>query len=444
MKALARLLAWLNEQRRRHPRGFLVACGILCALIVLPQSLRNNHADIMAAYQRDYQYADFTIARTFATNGELAVRPGYPSYWRPPGHPLWLGAWMRLLGESYPSILLLFTVYLGFAGLAGACSASLAMTFSGQAVAGPIAAGLFATSPVVAAYANAFVGDVPAAALHGSWLVLCVGVLRQRESPRPRQLLAIGLALAAASFLRPVATLFPVLLLVLGVLWRSQRRRLVPVAVASLAGALAFSLPWATRNYLVCDDFSTFSQPSVNLWAGSSWETRGLWHGKPADEFNRSWKTLPLTQPPRCFEQEMEADYARRWRENLRSQPAWQFPVLWLRNAARVWFGLDVGANQGIVFVFFRRLIPHQIVLLVLCVAMFLRRGGSTGSGPALVLVLGFSAFITALAALVPGEPRLALPFLPVLCALAAGGLAALLEPRERGAPGAARETDDG
>ena len=215
MKALARLLAWLNEQRRRHPRGFLAACGILCALIVLPQSLRNNHADIMAAYQRDYQLADFTIARTFAATGELAAKPGYPSYWRPPGHPLWLGTWMRLLGESYPSIVLLFGVYLGFAGLAGACAASLALTFSARAVAAPIAAGLFATSPVVAVYTNAFVGDVPAAALHALWLVLCVAVLRQPEPPRSRQLAGIALTLALASFLRPVAILFPPLLLVL-------------------------------------------------------------------------------------------------------------------------------------------------------------------------------------------------------------------------------------
>jgi hypothetical protein len=432
MRSLARVLAWLNEQRRRHPRGFLLACGILCALIVLPQSLRNNHADIMAAYQRDYHYADFTIARTFATTGELAARPGYPSYWRPPGHPLWLGAWMRLLGESYPSIASLFGVYLAFAGLAGACAASLALAFSAQAVAGPIAAVLFATAPVVAVYANAFVGDVPAAALHALWLVLCVAVLRQREPPRLRQLAAIALALALASFLRPVATLFPPLLLVLGLLWGAARPRLVPVALASLIGVLAFSLPWATRNYLVCDDFSTFSQPSVNLWAGSSWQTRGLWHGEPADEFNRSWQTLPLTTPARCFEQELEADYARRLRDNLQHQPAWQFPVLWLRNAARVWFGLDVGANQGIVFEFFRRLIPHQIALLVLSATLFLRRGVSARSGPELALVLGFTAFITALAALVPGEPRLALPFLPVLCALAAAGLAVLLEPRTR------------
>jgi hypothetical protein len=131
----------------------------------------------------------------------------------------------------------------------------------------------------------------------------------------------------------------------------------------------------------------------------------------------------------------MEADYARRLRDKLQQQPAWQFPVLWLRNAARVWFGLDVGANQGIVFEFFRRLIPHQIALLVLSAVLFLRRGGAARSGPALALVLGFTAFITALAALVPGEPRLALPFLPVLCALAASGLAVLLEPRTREAP---------
>jgi hypothetical protein len=427
MKALPRLLAWLNEQRRRHPRGFLLACGILCALIVLPQSLRNNHADIMAAYQRDFQLGDFTIARTFAATGELAARPGYPSYWRPPGHPLWLGAWMRLFGESYPSILVLFGVYLGFAGLAGACAANLAITFSGRTLAGPIAAVLFATSPVVAWYANAFVGDVPAAALHALWLVLCVAALRQPAAPRWTELASIALALAAASALRPVATLFPPLLLVLSLLWRSARARLLPVAVASLAGALAFSLPWATRNYIVCDDFSTFSQPSVNLWAGSSWETRGLWHGKPADEFTRSWTTLPRTEPPRCFEREMEVEYARRFRDNLRQQPAWQFPVLWLRNAARIWFGLDVGANQGIVFAFFRRLIPHQIALLVLCVVMFLRRDSAGPRGAELALVLGFIAFITALGALVPGEPRLALPFLPLLCALAAAGLATLL-----------------
>jgi len=426
---LNRLCRGLEKLHEEHPWRFWGALAAALAFMLTSEQLLLGPG-IVHAYHHPPQLADRRVAQYLLEAGEMAVREGYPTYWRPPGHVLLLAGWSWAFGSSSLAIVGLFGTYLTVTVVGALAMAHIASLIGGGALGAAATAVLIGSSPVLARFVGAFVGDIPAASLHWLWLY---SLFRAHDSAKWRRhwLAAATLAIAAGSSFRPLAYAFvPLLALALAIpILKRHRAFVARAALATTLGLAATTLPWCARNYQRCGHFTPYAFTYVTLRQGSTWTERGLWHGPGSTRFLRRYDQALNTGPPRCFESEVEAQYKREFFELLRSQAVWKTGTLWVANAARTWFGLDVGTGGGgSSSRWYPMLIVHHLVLLG-GAAMALHRRWVTASAP-LGLAAGFSVYLMALHSVAAAEPRYSLPMMPLLAAIAGVGLSRYLRER--------------
>ncbi len=110
-------------------------------------------------------------------------------------------------------------------------------------------------------------------------------------------LLASGLCLAAATYVRPTSLLFPGILAGIDVL--RTRRLLMPIGRGAIVGAVVIAalLPWSFRNQRVFHQFVLVStNTGTNMWMGNNPDTTGYYQAPPQmdDSLNEAQKDKEL------------------------------------------------------------------------------------------------------------------------------------------------------
>jgi 4-amino-4-deoxy-L-arabinose transferase-like glycosyltransferase len=168
---------------------------------------------------------------------------GFPTSFRAPGFPLFLAGLYALAGQSFP---LAYASFCALGGLACLLTYFLARELLDENLA-RLAAVLAAIYPPHVHLAATFLSEnlfVPLLAL-GVWLFL-----RRLRTGSFGCLALAGLALGAATLVRPFGLLLlPLLLLVLA--WAGLRQRRIPLTASVVLGVtfLAVIVPWTARNY---------------------------------------------------------------------------------------------------------------------------------------------------------------------------------------------------
>lgn len=222
----------------RMPLALILALGLLLRaawMFALPAEPGSDGAIYTA------------LARQLATGGSYEVS-GTLAYW-PAGYPLFLSAWMKLLGTGkaawLAANLALFVVACtGIARLA---------TWLGGADAGRLAALLFALWPNLVAHAATPEKEMVVVALL-PWVCLVVVAVLQgpQQAWRP---FAAGALLGACVLVQPALQfLLPALWLLLIAAARPLPRALAACALLGLGAALVVA-PWTLRNYQVFGQF---------------------------------------------------------------------------------------------------------------------------------------------------------------------------------------------
>lgn len=110
-------------------------------------------------------------------------------------------------------------------------------------------------------------------------------------------LILSGLALAAATYVRPTSLLFPGILA--GIEALRTRRLLVPIARGAIVGGIVIAalLPWSFRNQRVFHQFVLVStNTGTNMWMGNNPDTTGYYQAPPQmdDSLNEAQKDKEL------------------------------------------------------------------------------------------------------------------------------------------------------
>lgn len=215
-----------------------------------------------------------TFARNLIEHGVHGWTQDAPSAFWPVGTAAILSAVYWVFGESYAAVVVLnILVSLAVIGMVHA----LALTWFDRRVA-VIAAAVLAVWPSLVMYVTVIASELFFMAL------VLAGMLAWERGARSRlSLLGAGLAWAGACYVRPLALLLPVALL-MGELLRdrtSWRARSLGAAAVLLVMVAALS-PWTYRNKVV------FGRPvlvSTNfgptLWMGNNPETTGAYQEPP-------------------------------------------------------------------------------------------------------------------------------------------------------------------
>ncbi len=196
------------------------------------------------------------------------------AYW-PVGAPFVYSVLYRVYGHVYWPIVV-FNVAVGLATVLAVMFLSRRLFGSDQLA---LLAGLaLAVWPTQVQFSTVLASELPFALM----VVIALGlVLRPEWSPL--RLVAAGVALAAACYLRPVAILLP---FVFGLfLWRQHGFVRAIAGGAIVLGCMALLVaPWTARNYHVFGRFIPVSANSgSNLWMGNNPESKGTYQPLPPE-----------------------------------------------------------------------------------------------------------------------------------------------------------------
>jgi len=222
-----------------------------------------------------------TYARNLVEHGVYGLQPDEPgAYWAVGTSAVYAafysvfgyGQWAVVLPNLLSSMLVIWGLW------------DLGRRWLGEAE-GLVAAFLFAIWPMAIQFTTILASELHFMAM--TVLGLMAWDRAQRVASRGFWVwsLCAALALAAATYLRPVAVLIPVIL-ALGALLRSPRQSVAPILKAAVITALIFAAvaPWTARNERV------FGEPvfmSTNFWAnfwmGNHPETDGGYKEPPVE-----------------------------------------------------------------------------------------------------------------------------------------------------------------
>ena len=429
-----------------------------------------------AVFRLSDTYSYWLPAEQLAATGAYESG-GEPELLRPPGYPLLLLPGLLL---GYPTAVTLFLqLLLGVATVFFVHRLARAL-FDDERIA-TTAAWLFALEPVSIAFCSKLMSET----LATFFLTLGVWLLAEHwRQPRARRMLGAAVALAAAAFARPIFYYLPVVLflalLVHALGSRTGRRAQVASACAFLAVAMAPLVAWQVRNQVRAGyaGFSSFGP--YNLYLGVAASIRATQEGRPFTETTRkmsralagghfearaSRRSAPSLEATRFMAEEG-------WR--IFSEAPWLYLRPHLAGIARLWLhpglgeylllfgqapgsrrGLTQLADEGLGAVLAGQAQEHPLELtLNLALGLLLlgtlafavlglwtwrawRRPGAW----ALLLTL---VLTTALSGGPFATSRFRLPMMPLVCVLAAAGLAAGARRRERGARAPLPQRSDG
>jgi tetratricopeptide (TPR) repeat protein len=232
------------------------------------------------------------------------------------------------------------------------------------------------TGLLLALYAPAIFYDalVQKSALDGVLLALILWLLSRLSDGAHRRIwLGLGLALGALCLTRENALSFvPVLLLVIGLRFRRERRRLVSSALLFAAGLAVVLLPVAIRNLAVGGEFYlTTSQLGPNLYIGNNPGTDGTYaplrfgHGS-ADYEQADATDLAQTALGRTLAAgEVSAYWVDRSLEFIGSEPGRWLGLLG-RKFLLAWNGVETVDTEDL-YTYADRSLPLRLTSLFFC-----------------------------------------------------------------------------
>lgn len=203
------------------------------------------------------------FAQNIAQGFGYGWEPGRPSAYWPVGTSAIYAILFWLFGHDY-TVVMLFQVVLGVGVVALAMS--LAGRWFGEAVA--VTTGwMLACWPLLIQYTTILASEL-------YFLVFVMLAFWFAEMPGwkwPARALLSGVALAAASYVRPIALIMAPLLFMTDAVAKERRHGAVLACVLAMVAMVACILPWTIRNWQVFDRFVLVStNGGANLWMGNN------------------------------------------------------------------------------------------------------------------------------------------------------------------------------
>ena len=245
----------LRSAQRRPIGGWLVAVALAIALRVV-------WGGMVPVVPVSDGLAYDTYARNLARFNEYCLSRGAPSAYWPVGTPFIYSVLYRLFGEGYGSIVVLNVVL-------GALTTLLILEVGTRwfgARAGLVAGILFACWPGQVEFTTILASEL----LFNFFVLLAIFCWTRKGLPTWGDAVLTGVALAAGSYVRPLALVLPAVF----VIWTLVRGRWVVAIARGVVAAgvmLVLILPWTVRNYLVFHSVVLVStNGGANLWMGNS------------------------------------------------------------------------------------------------------------------------------------------------------------------------------
>jgi 4-amino-4-deoxy-L-arabinose transferase-like glycosyltransferase len=206
-------------------------------------------------------------ARNLAKLNQYCLSPGEPSAYWPVGTPFAYSVLYRLFGPGYGSIAILNIVV---GALTTLLILELATRWFGPK-AGLIAGLLYAIWPSQIEFTTILASEL----LFNLLILAGIYFWNRRPVPTWADAAFAGIALAGASYVRPLALILPALFL-LWTLARGKWTALIARAAVTTAVMLVLILPWTIRNYFAFHSLVLVStNGGANLWMGNSPESSG-------------------------------------------------------------------------------------------------------------------------------------------------------------------------
>jgi 4-amino-4-deoxy-L-arabinose transferase-like glycosyltransferase len=363
----------------RHSRTSTRAFALLVFLLTLATAvgslLRNHQLGMVATGLTD---PDFLLGVRLRETGTFGFFGTDPFAFRAPGYPAFVAVALTLLGPHPRSFATLADYQAGHRSvyfcqaitLAAAASVLVLWLSAHLRKELAVTAGLvFGMNPYSVALAGLLLYDV----LH-LFLLIVSCFLLTRALHRGKGFLGAGLSWGIATLVRPVTLLLPALLLVvLVVRHRDNRRKALLSFVAFLSGFLGTVLPWTARNYAVTGRFVLVTQNAwVTLWMQTvrplDYDANHHNTSLVEEDFFQTFQEVTGKDTfdlPTFLEQNsiFEARYKAQALENIRRRP-----FVYLRNcgSALRTFVLDINSVLLQVFEYLQQTppptsVPHEL-----------------------------------------------------------------------------------
>jgi Dolichyl-phosphate-mannose-protein mannosyltransferase len=211
-------------------------------------------------------------ARELIDHGRFdsASSPGQPEFLRTPGYPAFIAAVYGIFGKSNTAVLLVQVAL-------SALTVFLAYLLAARIWSVPVGL-LAALFTLLEPLQNAMQATLTTESLAALLLIVVAAVgfaALTRESPRPALYASLGLAIAAATLVRPVTYYLPLLVLVVLVIRRMMRHDrwldLAKVTAAFLVPLVVLLGGWQLRNH-----------ERVDSWQFSGIEAKNVYHYRAA------------------------------------------------------------------------------------------------------------------------------------------------------------------
>ena len=214
-----------------------------------------------------------TFALNIVQHGTYGWRAGLPSAYWPVGTSAIYALFFSIFGHTYWPITI-FNILVG-TGLVAVTMLLGKKLFSAKV--GYIAGTILAIWPSQVMYVTVLASELPFTFLTVTGLLLWLG-----EKLTLTTTVAIGILLAAASYVRPLALLLPLVFAAIEIVrhrqWVQQVRRALVVCLVMIA----LITPWTVRNYLAFGEFVLISTNGpVTLWMGNHAGTDGTYSKLP-------------------------------------------------------------------------------------------------------------------------------------------------------------------
>jgi 4-amino-4-deoxy-L-arabinose transferase-like glycosyltransferase len=304
---------------------FVIAFVVRLVAVLLLRDIQVGPVGISSA--DDVQF--HRLAHHLAAGDGYVTDSGRPTSFRAPGWPLFLAGLYLVAGEYPPLVYLVLC-------LLGALSCVLTYLLARTVLAEPWAR-------VAGWLACFYLGHIYFSTSYLSEalfvLLLTVGMwlfIRRLQGGGPADLVLAGLALGAATLVRPFALLLVPLLLPLLTGWRPRQwaAGVVPV-LAFVVPFLALLLPWTYRNYVVHQRFVLATTNGGSTFYGGN-------NGRVATEPRYFGYWLSTTELPHRDLIEAQPD------EVSHDKMEWQLGLTWLREHPVLipWLGLTKFARM--------------------------------------------------------------------------------------------------
>jgi 4-amino-4-deoxy-L-arabinose transferase-like glycosyltransferase len=359
-----------------------------------------------------------------------------PDYYRDPGYPLFLSAWMKALGWAdawYAAVLL-------SQALLGALTVTLAVQLGRYWLAPEWAIGaglLMAVWPHSIAINGYLLTETLFGFLCVLGMLLCARACRREN---PWWAVAAGLVLGAAALTN--AVLLPFGILLAGLLaWRKLASR--KICVALLAGALVLPGAWAIRNMQVSSTVAGNSSKDRALFTFvvGAWPNYGAaWRASISGDAAQKAKADVTLQTVNVEYAALQASPMQGAKMILQrfSEHPWRYAVWYLFEKPHELWNWDIQIGQGDIYVYPTTNAPFQVnpvwialaaichvlnlLLLLLALASlyfawtkrhWMDGWDKQGSRTALVGVICLLVFATLVYTVLQAEPRYSIAFRP-------------------------------